>query len=126
MSMRRRCAASVGFGLISLLVILGGSAMALCPNDCELFWTAPTLYTDNTAIEPADLPLSYIAEWDGVLLPMTTATFVPVPKPYGHDVPHTARVKAITARGSEGAFSPPFPWNSPKGIPGGTPGIGVR
>ena len=114
--------------LLSCLFVLCAvnNANALCPSDCELYWTAPTLYTDNTAIESQDLPLSYIVEWDGVLLTPTTSTFKPIPKPYGHGVGHTARVKTKTARGTEGAFTSPFPWSSPVGIPGGASGIGVR
>lgn len=116
----------VVFWCLLLLALLAVDASALCPADCELYWSGPTTYTDNTAIEPADLPLTYIVEWDGVLLTPTTATSKPLPKPYGHGIAHTARVKAKTARGQESAFSPPFSWSSPVGIPKDASGIGVR
>lgn len=118
-------------GVIAVLVIgatmlFAGNARALCPDSCEMWWTPPTTYTDNTVIESQDLPLSYVAEWDGIALPVTTQISVPVPKPYGHGVAHILKVKTITARGTEGAFSPPFPWTSPVGIPRSPAGGGVR
>lgn len=123
---RKHSVIVVFVGFLGILIIGGTPAMAGCPNDCELFWTPPATYTDNTAIEPADLPLSFIVEWDGTLLPATTNPFVSIPKPYGHEANHTARVKVKTARGSEGAFTSPFSWVSPAGIPGTAGGIGVR
>ena len=116
----------ISLAVLGAMLLFAPAVHALCPNDCELFWTAPTQYTDNTAIEPQDLPLSFVAEWDNVALPATTQTFVPVPKPYGHNVPHAARVKSITATGVEGPFSPPFSWTSPKGTPKNPIGGGVR
>jgi hypothetical protein len=111
--------------LIGLAILMyAGSARALCPDSCEAYWSAVTQYTDNTAIEATDLPLSYVAEWDGTLLPATTALSVPLPKPYGHNVAHTLKVKARTAKGVESVFSPPFPWTSPAGIPKSPPGTG--
>jgi hypothetical protein len=113
--------------LLSLVVVFFATpAHALCPDSCEAYWSAVTQYTDNTAIESQDLPLSYIVEWDGAVLPATTQTSIALPKPYGHGVPHVARVKARTARGTEGNFSPPFSWSSPAGAPKGVLGIGVR
>lgn len=117
--------------LLVLLVIgatltLSGSANAACPDNCEIYWDPVTMYTDNTAIEAADLPLSYVAEWDGVSLPATTQTSVAVPKPYGHGASHAARLKTVTARGKESAFSPPFSWASPEGVPRYPVGGGVR
>jgi len=112
--------------VLGAILLFARSANALCPDDCRLSWSPVTQYTDNTAIESQDLPLSYIAEWDGVVLPATTQTSVALPKPYGHDVAHTARVKAKTARGTEGSFSPPFSWSSPVGTPKGVLGIGVQ
>jgi hypothetical protein len=113
-------------GILAAMVILmyAGFASATCPDSCEAFWQSATQYTDNTAIEPADLPLSYVAEWDGTLLPATTALAVPIPKPYGHNVQHTLRVKSVTAKGVGGPFSPPFSWTSPVGIPKSPPGTG--
>lgn len=108
-----------------IFMALAGRAQALCPDACEAFWSPVTQYTDNTAIETQDLPMSYVAEWDGVLLPTTTAVSVPLPKPYGHGVSHVLRVKARTARGTESVFSPPFPWTSPEGIPKSPPGTGA-
>jgi hypothetical protein len=121
----KRIAALVGL-VLGVILLSAVPASALCPDSCELTWSPVTQYTDNTAIEPADLPLTYIAEWDGVELPATTQTFIALPKPYGHGVAHSARVKSRTARGTEGPFSPPFPWNSPEGTPGVVLGIGVR
>ena len=113
-------------GLLFVVVVLmyAGTASALCPDSCEAYWSPVTQYTDNTAIEAADQPMSYIPEWDGTLLPATTAVSVPLPKPYGHGVSHVLRVKARTARGTESVFSPPFPWTSPAGIPKSPPGTG--
>jgi len=113
-------------GLLFVVVVLmyAGTASALCPDSCEAYWSPVTQYTDNTAIEAQDLPMSYIAEWDNTLLPVTTAVSVPLPKPYGHGVSHVLRVKARTARGTESVFSPPFPWTSPAGIPKSPPGTG--
>jgi hypothetical protein len=108
------------------MMLIAGAAMAACPNDCEMFWIPVTQYTDNTAIEAADLPVSYVAEWDGVTLSSTTNTFIPIPKPYGHGVLHTLRMKARTARGAESIYSPPFSWTSPAGYPKNPAGIGVR
>jgi len=113
-------------GLLFVVVVLmyAGTASALCPDSCEAYWSPVTQYTDNTAIEAQDLPMSYVAEWDNTLLPSTTAVCVPLPKPYGHGVSHVLRVKARTARGTESVFSPPFPWTSPAGIPKSPPGTG--
>jgi hypothetical protein len=110
---------------LAILVLYAGTARAMCPDSCEAYWSPVTQYTDNTAIETQDLPISYIAEWDGTLLPATTAVSVPLPKPYGHGVSHVLRVKARTARGTESVFSPPFPWTSPEGIPKSPPGTGA-
>jgi len=112
--------------VVGAMLIFASSAHALCPDSCEMWWTPPTQYSDNTAIESQDLPLSYVAEWDGAALPVTVSTALPVPKPYGHGVSHTLRIKSITARGTEGLFSPPFPWTSPVGIPKSPAGGGVR
>jgi len=108
--------------LVLLALFVAVPAYALCPNNCELYWSATTTWTDNTAIEPQHLPISYIAEWDNVALPATTQLAVPLPKPYGHGTAHVARVKARTSTGIEGPYSPPFPWTSPQGslsFPGG-------
>ena len=105
-----------------LVLTVAVPAYALCPNSCELFWDPVTTWTDNTAIEPQHLPISYIAEWDNVALSPTTSLSVPLPKPYGHGTSHVARLKARTATGIESAYSPPFPWTSPQGsltFPGG-------
>lgn len=121
-------------GAMIVLLVIGATLMyardaaALCPNECELFWPAVQTYTDNTAIDPIDKPLKYTVEWDGAVIGTTVNLSIPVPKPYGHDVAHTARVKAATARGTEGEYSDPFGWNSPKGFPAKADprGFGVR
>jgi hypothetical protein len=111
---------------LAAMMLIAGAAMAACPSDCEGTWSPVTQYTDNTAVEAADLPMSYVAEWDGVTLPATTNTFISIPKPYGHGVLHNLRVKARTARGAESVYSPPFQWTSPAGYPKSPAGIGVR
>jgi hypothetical protein len=121
-------------GVLTVLIVLGAMLMsvtnanALCPSDCELFWQATTKYTDGQDIEPQDLPLKYIVEWDGNVIATTENLSVPLPKPYGHNVAHTAKIKTVTASGTEGEYSDPFMWSSPKGIPEkvSVPGIGVR
>jgi len=112
--------------IVLLALIVAVPALALCPNDCELYWGAVTTWTDNTAIEPQHLPISYIAEWDNVALPATAQLTVPLPKPYGHGTAHVARVKARTATGIESVYSPPFPWTSPQGSLTSPGGGGIR
>jgi hypothetical protein len=114
----------VFFFVLLFTVFFAGRGWALCPESCELYWSPVTTYTDGAIIDAVDLPLSYIVEWDGVLLPPTQNTFVPLPKPYGHEIPHTARVKAVSARGEESAFSDPFDWSSPRGVISAPDGLG--
>lgn len=116
----------VGVLVIVAMCLSASPALAACPDACEMFWTPPVNYTDGTPIETQDLPLSFVIKYDGSDLAATTNVSLPVPKPYGHGVAHSISIKTITARGSEGAFSPPFGWSSPVGIPGDASGIGVR
>lgn len=120
--------AGVLLGVLAIVATLlfASPAHALCPDSCEIFWTPPPNYTDGTPIETQDKPLSYVVKYDGSDLAATTNVSLPVPKPYGHGIAHSISIKTITARGTEGAFGPPFGWSSPEGIPGDASGIGVR
>lgn len=117
-------------GVSMVIVVIGalvssflmGSALAW-----DLYWSPVTTWTDNTAIEPEHLPMSYTVEWDGTSQPATTESSWPIPAPaVGHGIQHVARVKAATATGKESVWSDPFAWSSPDGTVPAVLGIGVR
>ena len=112
---------------ISLLTVAVLLSLPLMASAWTLSWTPTTMWNDNTAIEPAHLPVSYIVEWDNAVQTPTTGTAWAIPAPsVGHGIAHTARVKARTATGIEGPFSPPFSWTSAEGSLGSVGGITVR
>lgn len=112
----------VGVLVLGVMLVYAKDAAAW-----ELYWNPVTTWTDNTAIEPEHLPMSYLVEWDGNVQPATVESSWPIPQPsVGHGTQHTARVQAKTATGWEGAFSDPFLWSSPEGTVPAVRGIGVR
>ena len=122
--MRKRTVLGVATGILGILIILGTPVVG---GAWTLSWSPVTNWNDNTAIESQHLPMSYVVEWDNVVQPSTTATEWAIPQPsVGHGVSHVARVKAKTATGIEGLFSPPFSWSSPEGGVPVVRGIGVR
>jgi hypothetical protein len=114
------------FLMVSLFVLLLGSFVVIEARAATLSWSPVTTYTDNTAIESSKI-ITYEVQVDGV----TQATNVsgiswPIPQGLiGHGKVLTFNVRTKLSTGEVSAWTAPFPWTSPPGVPNRPSGMSV-
>lgn len=114
---------------LSILVVVGFVGVLILTGTAEaatLSWSAATTYTDGTPIE-ATKTISYDIQVDGATQATgVTGTSWPIPQSLiGHSKTLTFTVRTVLSTGEVSAWSAPFGWVSPAGIPSAPSGLSV-
>ena len=98
--------------VLGVMCLFAGSASAF-----TMSWDPVTQYTDNTAIGSEAQGVFYNVEMDGTVrasrISVTSWVLPDVPKKSSH----TFRAQSVLGTGEVSAWSPPFAWTSPAGVP---------
>jgi hypothetical protein len=107
--------------VIGVMLLFSGSA-----NAFTLSWDPVTQYADNTAIGSEAGGVFYNVEMDGTVraskISATSWVLPAVPKKSSH----TFRAQSVLGTGEVSAWTPPFAWTSPPGVPVVPSGLTVQ
>ena len=106
------------------LLCLAG--MFLLFSGFTLNWSPVTTYVDSTPIGPEAQGVFYNVEMDGTQtatkIAATSWVLPAVPKKSSH----TFRAQTVLGTGEVSAWTAPFPWSSPEGVPSVPGGMNVQ
>lgn len=113
-------------GVLAVLVIGATMLFAAPVSAFTLSWNPVTTYTDNTVIGAEANGIFYNVEMDGA---MASGNFsgntwnIPA---VAKKSAHTFRVRTVLGTGDMSAWTPPFAWTSPAGVPVVPSGLTVQ
>ncbi len=111
---------------LTMLLFLLLIAAPIVVNAATLSWSPVTTYTDGTAIEGTKA-VSYEVSVDNVAQGTVTGTSWPIPPSLAaHDKTLSFTVRTVLSTGEVSAWTPPFTWTSPTGVPNAPGGLTVQ